>query len=119
MERGLALWTDRTQRFYPTATLRAHGNALIDADAELSALKGRRALVYLNPGTGAPACLYTEALHCSWQGDTLVLDTGEHVRGAALFDPNGVLRAASRPVQSLTCWYSYAFTFPGGEIYAD
>jgi hypothetical protein len=119
MERGLAVWTDRTQRFYPTTTLRAEGNALIDADEELSALNGQRALVYLDPETGAPACLYTEARHCSWQGDTLVLDTGEQVRGTALCDPNGAIRAAERPMQSLTCWYSYAFTFPGGAIYAN
>jgi hypothetical protein len=119
MERGLAVWTDRTQRFYPTTTLRAEGNALIDADEKLSALNGRRALVYLDPETGAPACLYTEARHCSWRGDTLILDTGERVRGAALYDPNGAIQAAGRPMQSLTCWYGYAFTFPGGAIYAN
>lgn len=135
MERGLAVWTARMQRFYPTTTLRARGNALIDADEKLSAdgslsadkepsalerrrtLVGRRLLVYVDPASGVPACLYTDATQWSWQGDALTLDTGESVVGGALYDRQGAPRAADRPMQSTTCWYSYAFTFPGGGIY--
>jgi hypothetical protein len=117
MERGLAVWTACTQRFYPTATLRARGNALIDADEKLSALDGRRVLVYVDPVSDAPTCLYTDAAQWSWQGGALALDTGESVLGGALYDPQGAPRATDRPMQSVTCWYGYAFTFPGGEIY--
>lgn len=119
MERGLAVWTGRTQRFYPTATLRARGNVLIDADEKLSAPDGRRALVYVDPASDAPTCLYADAAEWSWQGGALALDTGERVLGGALYDPQGVPRATDRPKQSVTCWYVYAFTFPGGEIYED
>jgi hypothetical protein len=110
MERGLAVWTDRTQRFYPIGTLRARGNALFDAD-------GWRVLVYLDPTSSVPVCLYTEATDCSWQDDTLSLDTGESLRGTTLYSAHGTVQAADRPMQSITCWYSYAFTFPGGKIY--
>jgi hypothetical protein len=116
MERGLAVWTERTQRFYPTETLRAHGNALIDE------LDGRRALVYVDPASGAPTCTRlracTDATECNWQDGALVLDTGAYVRGAVLFDAQGTRLSGDRPMQSITCWYIYAFTFPGGEIYA-
>ncbi|UCC64311.1 MAG: DUF3179 domain-containing protein [Anaerolineae bacterium] len=111
MEPGLAVWTDRTQRFYPTETLQAQGSALINE------LDGQRTVVYVDPTSGVPSCLYTEARHCSWQGDALSLDTGESLRGAILYDAQGTIRAAGRPRQSITCWYTYAFTFPGGEIY--
>jgi len=115
MERGLAVWTGRTRRFYPTATLRACGNAVIDAGTEGSA--GGRLLVYVDPASGAPSCLRTEATACDWQGDTLALSTGGWVRGAVVYDAQGVAQPADRPMQSLACWYSYAFTFPGGDIY--
>lgn len=111
MERGLAVWTDRVQRFYPTATLRTRGNALIDE------LDGRPTLVYVDPTSGTPTCLHTDATEWSWQGDTLTLDTGESTRGGVLYDAQGATRAVDRPRQSITCWYIYAFTFPGGEIY--
>jgi hypothetical protein len=118
MERGLAVWTERTQCFYPTATVRAHGNALIDADEQLSALDGRRALVYVDPAAGAPTCLYTDAKEWTWQRDALVLDTGEKVLGGVLYDRQGVPCMTDRPMQSVTCWYGYAFTFPGGDVYS-
>jgi len=111
MERGLAVWTECTQRFYPTATVRACDNALIDE------LDGRRTLVSIDPASGALACLHTDATACNWRDGTLVLDTGECIRGVALYDAQGIAQPAERPSQSITCWYIYAFTFPGGEIY--
>jgi hypothetical protein len=119
MERGLAVWTERTQRFYPTATLRAHDNALIDE------IDGRRALVYLDPTCGTLGCMRlraragacTDATVCNWQDGTLVLDTGERIRRAVLYDAQGTALSSDRPMQSITCWYVYAFTFPGGEVY--
>ena len=113
MEPGLAVWSERTQRFYPMATLRAHGDALIDE------LDGRHTLVYVDPASGAPACLRTDATACNWQDGTLVLDTGEYLRGVVLYDAQGTAQPVERPSQSITCWYIYAFTFPGGEIYSE
>jgi hypothetical protein len=129
MERGLAVWTDQAQRFYPLAALQARGNALIDAglaqtaDQAGPALDGKRALVdrrflvFVDPTSGIPTCLYTEAQECNWQEGALVLDTGEYVRGPAFRDELGETLPGERPMQSTTCWYIYAFTFPGGAIY--
>jgi hypothetical protein len=116
MERGLAVWTERAQRFYPTATLRACGDAVLDAGVDLSPAGGRL-LVYVDPASGTPAGLRTEATACDWQRDSLVLNTGEWVSGNIVYDAQGVAQPAGRPMQSLACWYSYAFTFPGGDVY--
>jgi hypothetical protein len=121
MERGLAVWTDCVQRFYPFAVLRARGNALIDAGTAAPVEEGparldRRFLVVLDPASNTPTCLYTKAQECNWQDDTLVLDSGQHVRGAVLYDVQGKALPGDRPRQSSTCWYIFAFTFPGGEI---
>jgi hypothetical protein len=115
MERGLAVWTDRAQRFYPLAAIEAHGNALIDADHSLAA--GRRLFVGIDPASGLPFCLYTAATASSWQDEKLVMKTGEILHGPVLYDAQGIPQAAERPRQSVTCWYTYSFTFPGGAIY--
>jgi hypothetical protein len=121
MERGLAVWTQRAQRFYPLATIRAHGNGLIDADHGLQDDKeqagNRQIVVGVDPTTDTPFCLYTDAAACNWQADRLVLDTGETLRGPILYDARGRPQRADRPRQSSTCWYTFSFTFPGGEIY--
>ena len=59
MERGLAVWTDCTRRFYPTQVLRARGGALIDQ------LDGQRTLVYIDPTSERPACLRVGAAGCT------------------------------------------------------
>jgi len=111
MEIGLAVWTGRVQRFYSLQMLRAQGGAVIDV------LDGRQLLVYVDPTSGTPACLYTDASPSIWQDDALHLDTGEITRAGILFDAQGMTKAADRPRQSIVCWFAYGFTFPGGEIY--
>jgi hypothetical protein len=111
MERGLAVWTASARRFYPREALRARGGALIDR------LDGQRVLVYLDPMSGEPACLTTDATQPSWHGDTLVLDTGECLRGAFLYGRQGTPQVTYRPMQSVVCWYTFAFAFPNGDIY--
>jgi hypothetical protein len=116
MEPGLAAWGDGWQRFYPLATLRARGNALIDAS--LVSAGEQKLVVGVDPGSGMPFGLYTDATACTWRDGTLVLDTGQTLRGPIPYDAHGTRLTAERPKQSATCWYTYSFTFPGGEIYA-
>lgn len=111
MDLGLGVWSGRTHRYYPLERLRAHGGALIDE------LEGRRLLVCVDPGSGAPGAFYTEASRCAWEGAALRLDTGEVVRDAALYDGCGTLRPAVRPMQVFARWYGFAYTFPGCEVY--
>ena len=123
MEQGLAVWADGWARFYPLSAIRARGNALVDAgffssvDHVLSTDE-KKLVVGIDPASGIPFGLYTSAAACNWQEGTLVLDTGETLRGPILYDVHGRPQAAERPRQSVTCWYTFAFTFPGGEIYA-
>jgi hypothetical protein len=120
MEPGLAAWGDGWARFYPEAAIQARGNALIDCDHRPQAGENpscrRRTVVSIDPPSGIPFGLYTDATACNWQEGTLVLDTGETLRGPILYDAQGRPQAAERPKQSVTCWYTFAFTFPGGEI---
>jgi hypothetical protein len=111
MERGLAVWTDRANRFYSLDALRAHGDALIDDLDEL------RLLVCIDRTSGSPASLFTDATAAIWQEDTLHLDTGEVVRGGIGYDAQHAIRVTPRPMQSILCWYAFAFTFPGGEVW--
>jgi hypothetical protein len=111
MELGLGVWTDATHRYYPLETLRTHGSTLIDE------LDGRRLLVYIDPTSSTPAALYTEATQCTWQDDTLHLDTGEIIRGGMLYDAQSTTQAVTRPMQMFTRWYGFAYTFPGCEVY--
>jgi hypothetical protein len=101
------------QRYYPVEAMRAHGGALIDE------LDGRRTLLYIDPTSNKPVCLHTGATECAWQYDTLELDTGESIRGNALYDAQGTIQAADRPRQSIVCWFGFAFTFPEGQVYED
>ena len=113
MQRGLAVWTDGAQRFYPIDELRARGGAVMDE------LDGRRMLVFVDPTSDRPMCLRTDASALVWRDETLVLDTGERVRGGILRTAQGAALAGMRPMQSIVCWYTFAFSFPGGQVYED
>ena len=111
MELGLGVWTENAHRYYPLDTLRAHGSAIIEE------LDGQRLLVFIDPQSSTPAALYTEATQCTWQDDTLHLDTGEIIRGGMLYDAQSTTQAVTRPMQMFTRWYGFAYTFPGCEVY--
>ena len=111
MEIGLGVWTDIFRRYYPLETLRTHGNALIDALGE------RRLLIYIDPTSGAPAALYTDATQCTWRDNVLHLDTGESIREGSLYDTQGAIQSVTRPMQLFTRWYGFAYTFPNCEVY--
>ena len=113
MQTGLAVWTDGAQRFYPIDELRARGGAVIDE------LDGRRMLVFVDSASGRPVCLRTDATGLVWQDETIELDTGETVRGGILRTAQGATGTGMRPMQSIVCWYTFAYTFPGGQIYED
>jgi hypothetical protein len=111
MERGLAVWTGRARRFYSLEALRAQGGAVIDE------LDGQRVLVCIDSASGLPASLFTDASETVWQEGTLRLDTGEIVRGGVAYDAQDVMRVAHRPMQSILCWFAFAFTFPDGSVW--
>jgi hypothetical protein len=80
-------------------------------------LDGRTVLIYMDPAGHSLAALYTQATDAEWRGKELVLNTGEVIRGGALFGTNGERGKAERPMQLFTRWYGYALTFPETQIY--
>jgi hypothetical protein len=113
MQPGLAVWTEGAQRFYAIDQLRARGGAVMDE------LDGQQMLVFVDPTSGRPACLRTDASSLVWRDETLALDTGERVRGSFLRSAQGATITGTRPMQSVLCWYSFAYAFPGGQVYEE
>lgn len=113
MEIGLGVWTDKTQRFYPIASLRKRSGALIDK------LDGRALLVYIDIVSGIPAAFYTSATRCEWQDQRLRLETGEIFHQSVLRGSRGQAQSLNRPIQMFTRWYGFAYTFPGCDIFAE
>ena len=111
MDVGLGVWNDRIQRYYPMETISANSDYVFDD------FDGRTVLVYMDPTGYALAALYTRATGAEWKGKELILNSGEIIRGGALYGPNGERAKEERPMQMLTRWYGYALTFPETEIY--
>ncbi len=111
MDVGLGVWNERIQRYYPMELVSANGDYVIDE------FDGRTLLVYMDPAGHALAALYTRATDAEWRGKELILNTGEIVRGGALYGPNGERAETEWPMQLFTRWYGYALTFPETQIY--
>jgi hypothetical protein len=111
MELGLGVWWPGVSRFYPLDVLRQHGGAVFDSLGE------RRVLVFLDQGSAAPVAARTDATHVRRDGQDLVLDTGEIVRGHERIDAKGVPHRLELVPQMFTRWYGFSSTFPGCDVY--
>ena len=112
MDIGLGVWAQQSQRYYPLATLRQCGSAVVDS------LGGRGLLVYIDPASGTPAAFYTDAGGCTWRGGDLLLDNAQAVREGRLCNADsGTALESERPMQMFTRWYGFACTFPGCDIF--
>ena len=111
MDIGIGVWTDEVQRYYPMEDVVGNGDVIVDDFA------GRRLLVYYDPTARALTAAYTRARTATWDGDDLLLDTGERIRNGALYGADGIQRELERPLQVFTRWYGFALTFPGTEIF--
>jgi hypothetical protein len=111
MELGLGVWWPGVSRFYPMDVLRERGGAVFDV------LGDHRVLVFLDPGSSAPVAGRTDASACRWDGEDLVLDTGDVVRELRRIDAGGVEHRFELVPQMFTRWYGFSATFPGCEVY--
>lgn len=111
MERGLGVvYKGEAQRFYPVSAIEQAG-AIVDTIA------GRRLLVYIDRDSQVPVAGQTDASSAEWQGDELVLDTGDRVRDRQRVGQNGMIFEFEQPLQLFTRWYGFALTFPNCDIY--
>jgi hypothetical protein len=113
MQLGLGVWVNRNARFYSTQMLKEHDNAVIDT------LGQERLLVYVDPVTHVPAAHRCNASSYRWEGDTLVLDTGERIHNGFVQIGFSEKRALDAPNQQFVRWYAFAFKFPDCGIYND
>lgn len=111
LEAGVGVIVGDVARFYPIRALNAHDNFVIDTLGE------RTVLVYICPHTLDPHAYFIEATSAEWRGDNLYLSNGESVKGATLYDADGNLKATQRPLHHYQRWYSFAFTYPIGDVF--
>lgn len=112
MELGLGIWTEdsKCSRFYPMSTIKAQNNVFIDT------LAGQRFLIYIDPQSGSPTAIATQAHDAKWVEDAIILDTGEIIRNGQIYSDTIALKA-EKPKQLFTRWYGFAYTFPSCSIY--
>jgi len=114
MEIGLGIWTTKSRRFYPIATIRDRGRAFIDQ------IDGRSTLIYIDTETNTPAALFVDAKAARLEGNIVRMDDGSSVRDGVLINTKGAAKPNSpRPDQMFTRWYGFALTFPGAEVVAS
>ena len=110
MEIGLGVWSGEASRFYSRGALKKAGGAVLDRFA------GRTLAVYLDPQSGAPAAVCVDARSVSWQGAALDLGNGTQLREGTVRG-KGPPQSPERPLQMLTRWYGFQYTFPGCDIF--
>ncbi len=116
LELGLGVSIGERARFYPLSVLRRVSEPRLDE------LAGRRLLIYVDPQTGAPSAVFTDARAAEYRGRELWIESPS---GASVIEDGRLriagshrttARAPSRPQQQFTRWYGFAFLFPECEI---
>ncbi|MDZ4768217.1 MAG: DUF3179 domain-containing (seleno)protein [Chloroflexota bacterium] len=110
LEMGLGVWSDTSRYYYPISRLYGANNVIF------TTLDGRGLLVYIDPESGTPMALFTDASGYEWRHHTLLLNNGDSVRDGVVFTKSGV-RQSDRPLQLFSRWYGFAIKFPGCGIY--
>jgi len=111
MEMGLGVWTNQTQRYYPTRILKEAGKAVWDK------IDGRFLLIYLNPAASTPTAVFLSKQPFQWDNDRLRFADGSYIENSLLVRSDGSTQRLERPQQLFTRWYGFSYTFPGCEIY--
>jgi hypothetical protein len=112
LELGLGIWMNGQARFYPMRTIKSVQNALLDT------LGQQQIVVYIDPVTGTPAAHRCTAQTTRWDGDALVLDSGERIRNGHVLNAVEEQRSLDRPNQQFTRWYGFSYMFPACEIFS-
>jgi Protein of unknown function (DUF3179) len=112
LELGMGIWMNGQARFYPMRTIKGQQNALVDT------LNQQQIVVYIDPVSGAPAAHCSAAQVAGWDGETLVLDSGERIRNGYVLNAASEQHPLDRPNQQFTRWYGFSYMFPACEIFA-
>ncbi len=110
LELGLGIWMNGQARFYPMSAIKSQQNALIDT------LGQQQMVVYIDPVSGTPVAHRSTAQIAGWDGETLVLDSGERIHNGYMLDSAAEKQPLDRPNQQFTRWYGFSYMFPACEI---
>jgi len=113
LQLGLGVWINGKARFYSVDTLKAQGNALIDT------LDQEKLVIFVDPTAQVPIAHRCNASSCTWDGDTLVLDTGERIHNGYVQTPSSEKQKNDAPDQQFVRWYAFSYKFPNCEIFAE
>lgn len=111
MQLGLGVWRRRKARFYPINIIKEHNNALFDTFGQ------ERLLVYVDSASEVPVAHRCKASSYKWEGDTLILDTGDRITNGFIHTGGKEVRPFDMPEQQFAHWYGIAYKLPNCEIY--
>lgn len=111
LQLGLGIWINGKARFYSMETLKNQDNALIDT------LDQESLVIFVDPVAQVPMAHHCNADSYHWDGDTLVLNTGERIRNGYVQMTSSEKRQIDAPDQQFVRWYAFAYKFPGCEIF--
>ncbi|MFZ0547136.1 MAG: DUF3179 domain-containing (seleno)protein [Candidatus Promineifilaceae bacterium] len=111
LQLGLGVWFNDKARFYSMQSLKAHNNALIDT------FNREKLVVIIDPIAQVPMAYCCNASSCRWDGDTLLLNTGECIRNGYVQTLPSVKRRIDTSHQQFVRWYAFSYMFPNCEIF--
>lgn len=112
LELGLGVWLDGAARFYPLKAIKAQKGFLTDT------LNYQPLVIYQDPVSGIPTVHCTSSQVYGWDGDTLVLESGERLYGGYELNQNLEKTRLNPPHHQFTRWYGFSYMFPSCEIYS-
>jgi Protein of unknown function (DUF3179) len=112
LELGLGIWSDGHARFYPMKTIKEQNNALVDT------LNQQQIVVHIDPVSGTPGAHRSTAQIQGWDGETLLLESGERICNGYVVNAAAEKHPIDRPNQQFTRWYGFSYLFPACEIFS-
>jgi len=111
LQLGLGIWNHEKARFYAMDTLKTNDNAIIDR------FDGDNLVIFVDPVAQVPIAHRCNATTCCWEGETLVLNTGERIRNGCIQAASSETRRLNAPNQQFVRWYAFSHKFPNSEIH--